>query len=146
VNAEQPGMPSLLLDFSGLVMTEAEANGFPKYFGAITRGIHEFDPLDRMLVGKEDFEDLTMQHIDITSEPHIRAALVEKWAKNTEFGANSVWVSNEVCRKDDVVAFANMFPDSGYRSFPESMDVLNIHGPTRWPFPQSVFHPIGPKV
>ena len=58
LNAAEPGMPSCLLDFAGHTMRAAELQGFRRYFGCITRGKHDFDPNDRMLVGGESFEDL----------------------------------------------------------------------------------------
>src|SRR5690242_20806743 len=66
------------------------------FFGCITRGVHDFDPADRMLVAGETFEDLREQHLDLTSEPHIRAAVAEKWSRCTELPTNCVWVSAEV--------------------------------------------------
>ena len=95
VNASQPGLPSLLFNFAGSVMSAARKEGFPHFFGCITRGRHEYSPDDRMLVAGGSFEDLKEQHIDITSEPHIRAAYSEKWRKFVAAPPNSVWVSSE---------------------------------------------------
>ena len=96
VNSDDPGQPSLLLKFAGDVMRAALDEGFDKFFGAVTRGVHDFDPNDRLLIGRDDFEDLSEQHIDVTSEPHIRAAYVERWARNPAFPQNCVWVSSDV--------------------------------------------------
>jgi len=140
VNATEPGSPSLLLDFAGHVMQAAHSAGFTKYFGAITRGIHQYDANDRMLVGGESFEDLREQHIDATSEPHIRAALAEKWAVATDLPKHCVWVSSEVADQSALFAQAS-FPDSAFVPIGDAFNLGAMPLPTgkRWPFALSTF-------
>jgi hypothetical protein len=146
LNTAEPGMPSLLLDFAGHVMQAAESEGFPKYFGAITRGSHFYDPTDRMLVGGETFEDLREQHIDATSEPHIRAAFAEKWAATLQLPHNCVWVSSEVADPSTLAAQAG-FPDSAFDPVGPAFDVSSAPLPNGrgWPFSESRFGAICPK-
>jgi hypothetical protein len=144
VNAAQTGMPSLLLDFAGSVMSLAIANGYSRYFGAVTRGLHEFTRRDRILVGKEDFEDLTVQHIDITSEPHVRAAMAEKWAKHYPGSANCVWVSSEVADGTEV-ELQSEFQTSAYVPLKGAVELADSASGRRWPFEQRRFHLIGPR-
>lgn len=128
-------------------MSAAIMNGFPHYFGAITKGLHDFDEDDRSLVGKESFEDLTEQHIDITSEPHIRAAMAEKWAKSFCNPAECVWVSAEVGSSDDIDPYSYpALPDSRFTLRSETVDLRDVpHCNRKWPFEQSKFQAIGPR-
>ncbi|KAF0190875.1 MAG: hypothetical protein FD165_2336 [Gammaproteobacteria bacterium] len=145
VNASQPGAPSLVLDYAGKVMSAAEEFGYPNFYGAVTRGLHDFDPDDRMLVAKESLEDITEQHMDMTSEPHIRAVLAEKCLKrHTELG-NVVWVSSEVLGAESLDAL--LYPDSTFQARGDPVDLRHIvdtdsHG---WSFTQSLFYPIRPR-
>jgi len=145
VNAAQPGLPSLLLNFAGSVMRAARREGFLEYFGCITRGLHEYCPEDRMLVGGTSFEDLTEQHIDITSEPHIRAAYSEKWRKLVPAASNSVWVSTEVFASSTLAAEAS-YPDATFTVLNGVIDLAQLpHANNRaWPFSQSKFQAIRP--
>lgn len=147
LNANEPGMPSLLLDFAGNVMHAAEAEGFPKFFGAITRGMHTYDLNDRILVGGNSFEDLREQHIDATSEPHIRAASAEKWAAALELPRHCVWVSAEAAHPASLSAEAG-FPDSTFEPFGGPFDLAATPLPNgrKWPFSQSTFGAIRPKA
>ena len=146
LNANEPGMPSLLLDFAGHVMDAAEAEGFPKYFGAITRGVHPYDVNDRMLVGGESFEDLREQHIDATSEPHIRAASAEKWAAALPLPKRCVWVSAEAVDPSSLLAHSG-FPDSAFEPFGSPFDLAATPLPNgrKWPFSTSRFGAIRQK-
>lgn len=146
VNVAEPGLPSLLLDYAGQIMSSAESEGFPKYFGAITRGSHFYDPNDRMLVAGENFEDLREQHIDATSEPHIRAAFAEKWTAKLQLPQNCVWVSSEVAEPSTLAAQGG-FPDSSFDPFGPVFDVADLPMPNgrRWPFSESRFGAICPK-
>jgi hypothetical protein len=147
VNADESGTPSLLLDFAAHVMRAAESEGFSKYFGAITRGEHTYDLNDRMLVGGQSFEDLQEQHIDATSEPHIRAALAEKWSAVLDLPKHCVWVSSEAVEPSLLSAQAG-FPDSAFEPFEGPFDVVASPLPNgrRWPFANSRFGAIRPKV
>lgn len=146
INVSQPGTPSLVLDFAGKVMNAAIDHGFPTFFGAITRGIHDYDPNDRMLVAKNSFEDLTEQHLDITSEPHVRAAFAEKWAKHVTAARDSVWVSAEVVANDSLSALSS-YPDSAFEPFGSwfELGALDANGERRWPFAGARFHAIRPR-
>lgn len=140
------GLPSLLLKFAGRVMCAAGAEGFDKYFGCITRGIHDYCPDDRMLVGGESLEDLREQHLDVMSEPHVRAALSGKLRRHPELPENCVWVSSEAVvpskLEEQAVFLNNAFEPYGGE--------FNLGGrPLRdgrpWPFSNnSVFRAIRP--
>jgi hypothetical protein len=145
INASQPGTPSLVLDFAGTVMSAAIEHGFSTYFGAITRGIHDYDPSDRMLVAKNDWEDLTEQHLDITSEPHVRAALAEKWSKRGTGTPNSVWVSSEVVNGGSLTGLSS-FPTSAFEPVGGWFELTALDNGRRWPFAEARFHAIGPKI
>lgn len=147
INVAQPGTPSLVLDFAGNVMRAATDHGFPQFFGCITRGWHDYDPGDRMVVAKESFEDMTELHLDITSEPHVRAAMAEKWAKPSPPPEGVVWVSSEVVGSESLAALAT-FPDSAFQPLGDWFDIQAAndgHG-RAWPFTQSRFHAIRPKT
>lgn len=145
VNASEPGLPSLLLDFAGRVMRAAEAEGFDKYFGCITRGSHDYAPDDRMLVGGESFEDLREQHLDVTSEPHIRAALCEKWRRHSKLPDNLVWVSSEAVVPSTLEAQAG-FPNSEFEPYGGEFNLAArpLTDGRLWPFSQSIFRAIRP--
>jgi len=145
-NVTELGTPSLLLDFAGHTMSAAQSHGFPHFFGAITRGIHDFDPNDRMLVGGESFEDLKEQHLDVTSEPHIRAAFAEKWARVNDLPKDCVWVGADVADLEGLEAQAG-FPDSAFGPFGETFDLANLslQNGSGWPFDASRFRAIRPK-
>jgi hypothetical protein len=144
VNAAQPGLPSLLLNFAGSVMCAARREGFAEFFGCITRGQHEYCPEDRILIGSASFEDLTEQHIDITSEPHIRAAYSEKWRSLVQAPQNSVWISSEVLAGSTLEAEAS-YPDATFSVLNGQFDLSSISRNGKpWPFAQSEFYAIGP--
>jgi len=142
-NAIEPGTPSLVLDLAGHAMKAALAHGFPHFFGCITRGMHEFDPNDRMLVGGENFEDLREQHIDVTSEPHIRAAHAERWSRLSAFPRDCVWVSSEVLDLKLLPAECS-FPDSTVAPFGETFDISHaaLRNGERWKFSPSQFRAV----
>jgi hypothetical protein len=91
-----------IMDLATRTMKAAEEYGFDKYFGVITKGLHTFSNEDRILVPNTDPTDILIQHIDMTSEPHIRAVMAEKWssylAKKEIYPipVPSVWVSEEI--------------------------------------------------
>lgn len=147
VNATEHGVLSLLLNFAGHVMHAANAEGFGSYFGSITRGIHDFDLDDRTLVGGNSFEDLRVQHIDMTSEPHIRAAYAEKWSRDcSELRKNCVWVSSDAV-ESRTLPDQCAYPDSSARPFGEEFDLANLvlKNGRKWPFPSSRFRAIRAK-
>lgn len=128
-------------------MSVAIDHGFSSFFGSITRGLHDYDPNDRMLVAKDSWEDITEQHLDTTSEPHVRAAFAEKWAaKHSSKPRNSVWVSSEVVGNESIAALSS-YPDSAYEPLGDWFDVseLTIDSERRWPFNQARFHAIRPR-
>jgi hypothetical protein len=142
-NAIEPGMPSLLLDFAGRVMRAAHSHGFHRFFGSVTRGVHDFDPNDRMLVGGESFEDLKEQHLDVTSEPHIRAAFADKWSRLDQFPKDCVWVCNDVVDLTLLPAHC-AYPDSAVEAFGEEFDLAQVplQNGQAWPFGSSKFRAI----
>lgn len=127
-------------------MKAAEDHGFPSFFGSITRGIHDYDLADRVLFGGKGPSDLKEQHLDITSEPHIRAALAEKWAKHFGQGRNSVWVSSEVIGGDSITGLTG-YPETAFEPVGNWVDLSAVETEVghRWPFSQSRFHAIRPK-
>lgn len=149
VNVDEPGCPSLVVDFAGETMRLARKAGFPKYFGVITRGEHAFSLSDRKLVGKESLGDLTEQHIDMMSEPQIRAAFAEKWSKDlakegrSPTGSSAVWVSLEVIDESGLRACAEL-PDAKYSPVGAAFDLSTLTPKQRsgWPFPFGTFHGI----
>lgn len=143
LNVIEPGMPSLLLDFAGHVMHASCSHGFDRFFGSITRGVHDFDPNDRMLVGGESFEDLKEQHLDVISEPHIRAALADKWSRLDSFPKNSVWVCEDVLDLGSLPAQCN-YPNSAFDSFGDEFDLAQVplQNGQVWPFNSSRFRAI----
>ena len=143
LNAVEPGMPSLLLNFAGDTMQAAREYGFNRFFGCITRGVHDFDPNDRMLVGGENFEDLREQHLDVTSEPHIRAALAEKWSRLARFPKDCIWISSEVSNLPSLSAQC-AYPNSSFEPFGPAFDLAGaeLQGGRTWPFASSRFRAI----
>lgn len=145
VNAIEPGLPSLLFDFAGEVMLAAQREGFDTFFGVITRGKHQFDPRDRMLVAGDSWEDLKEQHIDITSEPHMRAALAEKWSATGAFPKDCIWVSADAVDPETLEAECS-YPNSTCEPFGAAFDLAKhpLKG-VPWPFTQSRFRSIAVK-
>jgi hypothetical protein len=148
VSSDEAGTPSLLLEYAGTVMSEAKKAGFAQYFGAITKGVHSFEPEDRTLVGKDSLADLTEQHIDITSDPYLRAIFAEKWSKQLASAhqlpapPNSVWVSSEVMDRSEIEAYA-IFGSSTFSVFSPAFDLSAIATKSgQWPFKRSLFNAI----
>ena len=143
INVIEPGLPSLLLDFAGRVMHASRSHGFDRFFGSITRGAHDFDPNDRTLVGGGSFEDLKEQHLDVTSEPHIRAALAEKWSALERFPKDCVWVC---CDAVDLASLPTQstYPDSAFEPFGDEFDLapVRLQNDRAWPFNASRFRAI----
>lgn len=144
INVNEPGASSLLLNFAGDTMRAAQMHGFDHFFGCITRGIHDFDPHDRMLIGKETLEDLTQQHLDVMSEPHIRAASADKWSKVDAFPKDCVWVCGDVM---DLDLLPVLYPDSTYEPFEDAFDLALVRRPdgSSWRFSPSQFRAIRPR-
>ena len=124
-----PACRSLLLDFSGEVIRLAIENGFPKYFGAITRRSHEFDPEFAFWSGTEDFADLTMQprrhHVGTSTSGSYGG---DSGAKRTALGTNSVWAIERSRTEQRIWSeiLQRCCPDSGYTPYAKSVDVRNI--------------------
>ena len=146
LNAVEPGMPSLLLNFAGSTMRAAHDHGFERFFGCVTRGIHDFDPRDRMLVGGASLEDLREQHLDVTSEPHIRAAYAEKWSRVSNLPQDSVWVCSDVVAPALLPAEA-AYPDATFEPFGNEFDLaqLSLQNGRMWAFQPSTFRAIRSK-
>jgi hypothetical protein len=151
INASEPGTPSLALNYAGSVMTAALEFGFSDFFGSITRGMHDFDPTDRLLIAGATHADLKEQHIDMTSEPHIRAALAEKWARRWKErpdapAPNSVWVSREVVGAEPI-DLLSAYPDATFAPAGNWFDIRDAADDEtrRWPYSHSHFHAITPK-
>lgn len=138
----------LVLDFAGKTMRLAKSYGFEKYFGVITYGEHTFDLRDRTLSSGSDQTDITTQHIDSLSGPHIRAAFLEKWSaglakKKMHPCPNSVWVSEEALFGEhslhEMLTYSNVSRE--FSTFDLSIDLkdpaLAIDKP--WTFAESKF-------
>ena len=144
--ATENGLPSLLLNFAGRVMCAAEAEGFDKYFGCITRGVHDYCPDDRMLVGGESLEDLREQHLDVMSEPHIRAALCDKLRRHSDLPDNCVWVSSEAVDSSKLEEQA-VFVNNAFEPYGGEFDLAGrpLRDGRLWPFSNnSIFRAIRP--
>ena len=108
--------------------------GFNDYFGAVTFGRFDRDIGDAALVTGGDPTDIRKQHIGMTSDPHLRAAMAEKWSAHlAKAGALPVaeaciWISEEV--RPALVPLP--------RKAEFDLATLPIGGKT-WPFPQSKF-------
>lgn len=149
VNADENIADVRTLELAAHAMKAAEEFGFPKYFGAITRGDHTFDLADRTTVTGGDPTDFLVQHIDMTSEPHMRAALAEKWSAHLErekrrpIPVQSVWVGAEVFPDGEIEEnfFGMTLP---YVIRPERFDLKTVPGPRgkKWPFEHSKFRAI----
>lgn len=138
-----------LLDLAGDVMRAAHSNGFDKFFGVITYGKHPFDLFDRTLVTGGDPTEILVQHIDMTSEPHMRAAFAEKWSASLAklsrlpVPPSCVWVSEEVFPNGEIED--NLFGvELSVAVVPERFDLKQLPGPggAKWPFKQSRFRAI----
>jgi hypothetical protein len=149
VNANEQSADVWTLELAARAMRAAEDFGFPRYFGAITRGEHSVDLADRTTIAGSDPTDFLVQHIDMTSEPHMRAALAEKWSahldrnKSCPVAVPSVWVSEEVFPDGtiDDSLFGLPLP---FKIRRESFDLKNVAGPggRSWPFECSRFRAI----
>lgn len=138
-----------VLDFAGKTMRLAQKHGFEKYFGVLTYGDHTFDLRDRTLSSGGDPTDITSQHIDTLSGPHIRAAFAEKWSSDLANlkkhpCLNSVWVSQEVLFDDnqslhDLITYSNT--PAEYQTVDLMIDLNDPKYATtkKWVFPESKF-------
>jgi hypothetical protein len=152
VNASEHTGAVGMLELAARVMEAAHEFCFPNYFGVITRGDHVFDVLDRTTVTGSDPTDFLVQHIDMTSEPHIRAALAEKWSaslardKLSPVPVPSVWISEEVFPERDIEdAVCGLSLPFVVRR--ERFDLSRLPGPAgkQWPFPHARFRAITAK-
>jgi hypothetical protein len=138
-----------VLEFAAYTMSAAREFGFQKYFGVVTRGEHIFVNEDRTLVGGFDPTDLRIQHIDMTSKPHIRAAFAEKWSAHLAGEGklptppSCVWISEEVMPdgelEDQLYGLKEPF-----ELMPQRIDLGAVEGPNgrSWPFPERRFRAI----
>jgi hypothetical protein len=76
--AEATSVEHIALTIATSSMRYAQGNGFNEYFGACTMGDHTFDVPDKTLVEGLEPCDIRIQHIDTLSDPHMRAASLEK--------------------------------------------------------------------
>ncbi len=137
-----------MLELAACTMSAATKHGFPKFFGVITRGDHPYDLADRTLTTTGDPTEILIQHIDMTSEPHIRAAFAEKWsahlAKTNSLPAPSacVWVSEEVFPGELEDCLCGL--EAPVAVLPPSFDLKKMpgHGGAVWPFSQSRFRAV----
>ena len=99
-----------------------------------------------MLVGGNSFEELRVQHIDMTSEPHVRAAYAEKWSRDcSELPKNCVWVSSDAVESrtlPDQCAYTDIA-----QTYSEEFDLaaLPLGNGHKWPFASSRFRAIRAK-
>jgi hypothetical protein len=149
VNADEESADVLTIELATRTMKAACEFGFDNYFGVITRGEHVFDLIDRTLFAGADPTDIQIQHIDMTSEPHMRAAFAEKWsahlARNNALPvpAPCVWISEETFPEsgiDAALCGIDLPCTIGMKTF----DLATLPGPSgkRWPFKQSRFRAI----
>lgn len=130
------------LSLAASVMRDAKAHGFPVYFGAITRGWVEVKDETRSKAPHT-------AHIDMTSVPHIRAVLAEKWAgalwsrRASPAPEASVWVGTEVC---DEVSLQEVLTlrSVNFKIVPEIFDLKHTDAGRPWPLQASRFQAIMP--
>jgi hypothetical protein len=152
LNTEENIADIRVLEIAARVMLAASNNGFEKFFGAVTRSKHEFDLFDRTVVTGGDPTDLRIQHIDMTSDAHMRAALAEKWsaflAKSNKSPTppNCVWVSEDLYGDQGTVD-DNLYEADLPLRWGKTFDLAKLPGPggRAWPFAQSKFRPIWPR-
>jgi len=137
-----------ILEIAGFTMKAAREHGFERFFGAITYGEHEFDLQDRVLVSGGDLTSLQKQHLDLISEPQIRAASIEKWSKALHHAhldpvpVPSVWVSEEVM-DPETIADHTYEVNEHFVVRPERFDLSKLPvGGRAWPFTESRFSAI----
>lgn len=141
-----------VLDIAGDVMRAARNHGFEQFFGVITYGAHSFDGADRTLVSGGDPTQLLIQHIDMTSEPHIRAAFAESGPRTPcedealPAPPSCVWASEEVFPHADIEDHLCGISVS-VKVLPARFDLAKLPGPdgAQWPFSQALFRAIVPK-
>lgn len=149
INAAETIADVIALELAIDVMKCAKDNGFHEYFGACTKGVHTFDIIDKTLVG--DACDIRIQHIDTLSEPHMRAACLEKWQTELHKDGSDpvttpcIWIAEEVADYETLVDykrwqefdFSILSPALDFNGYPL------IDG-RKWPFPEhSKFTAIG---
>jgi hypothetical protein len=113
----------------------AEERGFPMYFGAVTFGEIDRSINDAALSTGSQPTDIRKQHISMTSDPHLRAALAEKCsaelARTSKLPAKPpcIWVSEEV----PMDLFASLKAEASFDLKAAGVD---------WRFEQSRFTPV----
>lgn len=148
--AEDTPIEYMALTLATNTMRSAQGSGFHDYFGACTKGLHTFDIIDKALVGGPDPCDIRIQHIDTLSEPHMRAALLERWSTRLQRAGRApvetpcVWIGEEVADYQTLMDYAE--GQGLYYSVLSSTIDFNefpVDGQA-WPFPQhSKFIAIG---
>jgi hypothetical protein len=148
--AEATPVEHIALTIATSSMRYAQGNGFHEYFGACTKGLHTFDIIDKALVGGPEPCDIRIQHIDALSEPHMRAATLERWSARLHstgcapIPMSCVWIGEELADYQTLVAYREgQGLDYSVLSSPFDFNELPVDGHP-WPFPQhSKFTPIG---
>jgi hypothetical protein len=139
----------LAVAYAILVMRAARDAGFANYFGVLTRGLHSHDVFQRTLVTGGDGTDIRQQHIDMISEPHMRAAIAEKWSAYLDregqlpVPSPSVWVGADVIEPRDLTVYLSI-RQQGVVPKGRPFDLKQYPRNGRpWSFAQSVFQAIG---
>jgi len=151
LNGNEPIADVRILEIAAKVMLAASNHGFSRFFGAVTRSDHEFDLFDRTLMTGGDATDLTIQHIDMTSDAHMRAVLAEKWSahlaktKNAPTTPDCVWVSEDLYDGGGTLD-DNLHGVKVPLRWGRTFDLARLNGPggRKWPFPKSKFRPCWP--
>lgn len=141
----EPGMPELAVEYAKRIMCQARKNGFSNYFGAMTRGIHEFDLADRWFSSAEDTTDIRSQHIDVISEPYMRGVIAEYWsadlARNNRLPARApcIWVGTDVISDKDLLAYISVHGGVSFVRGPFDLRQHPRSDGKTWQFEQSTF-------
>ncbi|HVV15993.1 MAG TPA: hypothetical protein VHH90_02220 [Polyangia bacterium] len=139
---------SKILDLAAAAMKSAREHGFASYFGVATKGPYTHWDEDKTLVGSvSEPTHILRQHIDSTSEPHIRAALAEKWSAKLKrkdrlpVPQPCVWIDEEI---DDADVLRVEVPDHGLVVLAETFDLQACDVGTKWPYDgKGRFTPVG---
>jgi hypothetical protein len=150
INANEPAVEHIALKLATNVMRSAQSNGFREYFGACTKGLHTFDIIDKTLVGGSEPCDIRIQHIDTLSEPHMRAASLEKWliklkkVGRAPINTHCIWIGEEVADYRTLVEYARS-QGLDYSVLCNTLDFNELPADDQsWPFPEhSKFTAIG---
>lgn len=148
----EPGMPESAVKYAEEVMRQARANGFCNYFGAMTRGIHKFDLTDRCFSSTEDTTEIRSRHIDVISEPYMRAVIAEYWsadlARNNRLPAPEpcIWIGTDVISDQDLEAYASVHGGVSLVGRPFDLCQYPRSDGRMWQFSESTFCPIDLSV